>query len=122
MGDVRGYVANAHDMTQITTDHSLVAGQTTVMSEGASGVGRNIVTRGIGFPFPEDPEFHQLPIKPATQILLCSDGLWGMLDDDEMALLLSQSASPEEACDTLVDAANEAGGKDNITAVVISTL
>ncbi len=120
VGDVRGYVVSGHDMAQVTTDHSLVAGQT-VMGEGGGGsVGRNIVTRGIGFPFPDEPEFHQVTLKPGNKILLCSDGLWGMVDDDEIAPILTQSASPEEACDTLVNAANEAGGKDNVTAVVVS--
>ncbi len=119
VGDVRGYLTSGSSLTQITTDHSLVAGQTGNSSSGESGLGRNIVTRGIGFPFPEEPELHHFSVKSGDRVLLCSDGLWGMLDDDEIAPVLQQSSSPEEACDVLVNQANEAGGKDNITAVVV---
>lgn len=120
VGDVRGYLATGRSLIQITTDHSLVAGQTVNSTAGGSGVGRNIVTRGIGFPFPEGPELHHFSVKPGGKILLCSDGLWGMLEDDEITSILQQSSSPEEACDTLVNQANEAGGKDNVTVVVVS--
>lgn len=120
VGDVRGYLATGRSLTQVTTDHSLVAGQTGNSSVGGSSLGRNIVTRGIGFPFPEEPELHHVTVKSGDRVLLCSDGLWGMLDDDAIKTILQQSSSAEEACDVLVQQANEAGGKDNVTAVVVS--
>lgn len=119
VGDVRAYVDDGNGLVQVTTDHSLVAEQTAGLAHGAAGLARNIVTRGIGFAFPEDPEFHRLPIRPGHRILLCSDGLWSMVPDDEIEKILEASAEPETACDTLVRCANEAGGMDNITALVI---
>ncbi len=119
VGDVRAYVDDGGGLSQVTADHSLVAEQTVGLGQGSLGMGRNIITRGIGFAFPEDPEFHQVSIRTGDRILLCSDGLWGMVPDDEIERILEESATPEIACDTLVRRANEAGGKDNVTAVVI---
>ncbi|MCB2183645.1 MAG: protein phosphatase 2C domain-containing protein [Desulfobulbaceae bacterium] len=119
VGDVRAYLADSDSMKQITTDHSLVREQEGTAEGKGNTFGRHVITRGIGFPFPEEPELHQIPLQSGNQILLCTDGLWGMLDDDEMSRVLQESQNPEEACDTLVHQANEAGGKDNITAVVI---
>ncbi len=115
VGDVRAYLDDGYVLQQLTTDHSLVAG----LSGTENGIGRNIITRGIGFPFAEDPEFHRVALTPGSKILLCSDGLWSMTSDEEMHSILERADSPEEACDNLVSKANEAGGRDNITAVVI---
>ncbi|MBI5557750.1 MAG: serine/threonine-protein phosphatase [Deltaproteobacteria bacterium] len=120
VGDVRAYLDDGYILKQLTTDHSLVVDQQTLGVNGANqGVGRNIITRGIGFPFAEDPEFHRVSLSPGNKILLCSDGLWGMVSDEEMHGVMESAASPEEACDNLVRQANQAGGKDNITAVVV---
>lgn len=120
VGDVRGYLADGYQLNQVTTDHSIVADQTTMGIAGSGqSIGRNVITRGIGFPFAEDAEFHRLPLHPGNKLLLCSDGLWGMVGDEEMFDIIHSASSPEVACDTLVDRANEAGGKDNITALVV---
>jgi serine/threonine protein phosphatase PrpC len=119
VGDVRAYLDDGYILKQLTTDHSLVADQTVGLADGGKSVGRNIITRGIGFPFAEDPEFHRVPLSAGNKILLCSDGLWGMASDEEMQQILDRAGSPEEACDNLVRQANAAGGKDNITAVVV---
>lgn len=119
VGDVRAYLDDGYILKQLTTDHSLVADQTLGLAEGGKGVGRNIITRGIGFPFAEDPEFHRVQLAAGNKILLCSDGLWGMVSDEVMHETLEQARSPEEACDNLVQQANAAGGRDNITAVVV---
>ena len=121
VGDVRAYLDDGYILKQLTNDHSLVVDQAAGLNGAgaASGAGRNIITRAIGFPFVEDPEFHRVALNPGHKILLCSDGLWGMVGDEEMQQILSSAGSPEEACDNLVRRANEAGGKDNITAVVV---
>lgn len=119
VGDVRGYLAHSGRLDQVTSDHSLVSEQTVAVYSAGAGMGRNVITRGIGFPFPEEPEFHRLPLRSGNKILLCSDGLWGMVDDEEIHRVLEEAGSPEKACDELVHLANEAGGKDNITAVVL---
>lgn len=119
VGDVRAYLDDGYILKQITNDHSLVVDQAAGLDGAVNGAGRNIITRAIGFPFAEDPEFHRVTLTPGQKILLCSDGLWGMVSDEEMRQILSGAGSPEEACDNLVRRANEAGGKDNITAVVV---
>ena len=115
VGDVRAYLDDGSIIRQLTTDHSLSA---SLAGEG-TGVGRNIITRCIGFPFSEDPEFHRVELSSGNKVLLCSDGLWGMINDDQIHWILDSAASPEEACDNLVRQANDAGGRDNITALVL---
>jgi len=58
-------------------------------------------------------------LAPGDSLLLCSDGLSGMVTDDALQRLVATAASPQAACDALIDAANRAGGEDNITAIVI---
>jgi protein phosphatase len=118
VGDVRGYVLNGEGLSQITTDHSMAL-PTSAGDEGESPRKTHVVTRGIGFPFPEDPEFHQFDVEPGNKILLCSDGLWNMVDDTQLRKVMMQDLPPMDVCGQLVDLANEAGGQDNITAVII---
>jgi protein phosphatase len=118
-GDARCYVVDHDSIVQITTDHTGIAYQI----QGGSyqpKPHRQVVTMAIGFPFQQDPEYHRLSLKPGQQILLCSDGLWSMVGDAELQTILLTAASPEEACATLIERANGAGGRDNITAVVIA--
>lgn len=113
VGDVRGYLYRKGELTQITTDHSLAADST------KKGVPKNIVTRCIGVSMEQDPEYHCLDLHNKDQILLCSDGLWNMVDNDTIATTLNEMANPEKACTELIDLANKAGGRDNITTLVI---
>lgn len=118
-GDARCYVVDHDSINQITTDHTGVA--CLLQGEGTqSRLQRQVVTMAIGFPFQQDPEYHRLSLKPEQQVLLCSDGLWSMVTDAELQTILITSPSPEEACSTLIAAANAAGGRDNITAVVVA--
>ncbi len=118
-GDARCYVVDDQSISQITTDHTGIAYQ--FQGEGTqSRLHRQVVTMAIGFPFQQDPEYHRLSLKPNQQVLLCSDGLWSMVGDAELQNILLASPSPEEACSTLIAAANAAGGRDNITAVVVA--
>ena len=123
VGDARCYLMPPEGgLKQITTDHStMVEMQAALESEETMPEmpTRNVVTRVIGYPFPEPPEYHATAISPGSRILLCSDGLWSMLDPDEMAALIRDAASPKEACEALVNAANQAGGADNITALTV---
>lgn len=118
VGDSRCYLDNGQELLQITTDHSSAVTVSTGKNNDQSP-GRHVLTSAVGFPFPKDPEYHDTAIQPGNKILLCSDGLWSMVDDQQIQQILQKSASPEEASDTLVQLANEAGGKDNITALVI---
>ena len=120
VGDVRCYLLNSAKMIQITKDHSIVAEQAgTGAPENSPGVSRSVVTRVIGFPFVQEPDFNIVPLQNDDKILLCSDGLWSMVSDEEIEKIIRQAETAEESCDVLVSCANQAGGKDNITAVVV---
>lgn len=120
VGDVRCYLLNADKMTQVTNDHSIIAEQARQGTpDNTPAVSRSVVTRAIGFPFSQEPEFNIITLEKNDKILLCSDGLWSMVTDEKIKKIICQAETAEEACDILVNRANEAGGKDNITAVVI---
>lgn len=124
VGDVRGYILQQRTLKQITTDHTYAndfekrCTEDPELEHTAPPPARNIVSRAIGFPFAEDPECNSIPIQKGARVLLCSDGLWSMLSDEVMATIISEASSPEKACDFLIEQANRAGGKDNITAAV----
>ena len=124
VGDVRAYLLTARGLRQLTTDHTYLAefsrtvGTNQDPATPRPKMTRHVVSRAIGFPFPEDPECSTNPISKGDRVLLCSDGLWSMLPDPQLASILQVAATPEEACDKMIAEANQAGGKDNITAVV----
>jgi len=124
VGDVRCYRAHGDNLVQITNDHTALAKMKTNGAKDSNGdsektVSRHVVTRAIGFPFDQDPEYHECRLETGDKLLLCSDGLWSMVDDARINTILQEAASPDEAANTLVDEANKAGGKDNVTAVVV---
>jgi serine/threonine protein phosphatase PrpC len=124
VGDSRGYRLDAGELVPITADHSVVgdlvrSGQLEA-AEIYTHPRRNEILQCLGQPG-EAPavELQQLTAAPGMQLLLCSDGLWEMVRDPAMARILLAHASPAEAVEALVAAANEAGGEDNISAVVL---
>ncbi len=121
VGDARCYIKNDQGIEQITTDHTGVTlfQKTTGTGTVENMPSRNVVTMAIGFPFPQDPEYNCNSLKQKDKVLLCSDGLWSMLDDYRINEILTAAPTPEHACDELVLQANAEGGKDNITALVI---
>jgi len=122
VGDSRAYRLRDDKLEQLTHDHSLVAelersGQ---LSPGAAEhhPQRSIITRALG-PEPEvEVDAHTHAARPGDVYLICSDGLTSMLSDDEVGALLRGAADLESAADALVRAANQSGGKDNITVVL----
>ena len=112
-GDARCYVISGNQIKQITTDH------TAVEESGAISHNRHIVTRVIGYPFPEPPEYNATPLHKGDKILLCSDGLWSMLDNRTIYKSITEAESPKKASKQLITLANRAGGDDNITALAI---
>jgi protein phosphatase len=123
VGDSRAYLLTQNTITQITTDHSLVerlvaTGQITRV-EAAHHPQRNVIYRVIGDKPRTDIDTFEQRLVPGEALLLCSDGLSGMVSDDQIWLIWNTSTSPQEACDRLVEAANQAGGIDNITVVII---
>jgi PPM family protein phosphatase len=122
VGDSRAYRFRGGTLEQITKDHSLVAelersGQ--ISPEAAEHhPQRSIITRALG-PEPDvEVDTYTVPGGPGDVFLLCSDGLTGMVSDDEVASILRGAGGLQEAADALVRAANQSGGKDNITVVL----
>lgn len=113
VGDARCYVVSGDRINQITTDHTATEETGNILRN------RHVVTRVIGYPFPEPPEFNTTVLHQGDKILLCSDGLWSMVDSQAIRELMSKADSPEKAAKNLVATANEAGGEDNITALTI---
>jgi len=126
LGDSRIYAVGGGELVRVSVDHSLVqelvdAGQITE-EEAAIHPERHIVTRALGGPDDVEPDFFVLPLVDFERVLLCSDGVTGMIGDDEIAGLLAGSADPDEAADRIVAAALSAGGIDNATAVVVDVV
>jgi len=124
VGDSRVYRVRGDKLEQLTFDHSLVwemeaSGQVKAESQLSNSIPKNIITRSLG-PSPSvlvDVE-GPFPIKPGDRFLLCSDGLTGQIEDDEIGPLLS-CLTPELAARILVDLANLRGGPDNVTVIVV---
>ena len=124
IGDSRVYVLQGTDLRQITDDHSWVEEQVRagMLTPAAARQHpwRNVVTRALSGA--EDPEIDVVQVKPVVgdRFLLCSDGLFGVVGDDQIAQIVGdRKASLDEICGNLIDAANAAGGPDNITALII---
>ena len=122
VGDSRCYRMRAGRLTQITHDHSLLqeqidAGLITA-EQAAFSANKNLVTRAVGVEDTVLLETHQHDVLPGDVYVLCSDGLTDMLDDETIAQLLQRCELLPEAATTLIDAANDAGGKDNISVVL----
>ena len=123
VGDSRAYLYYNHELKQITRDHSYVdklveLGQ---ISAEAAAVHpqRNVLYRAVGQGDLLEIVIHLIDLPPGGRLLLCCDGLWGMLPDAVIHSVLASAETPQAACDELIAAANEAGGRDNITTVVI---
>jgi protein phosphatase len=123
VGDSRAYRLRAGRLQQITRDHSLLQEQIDaglISSEQAAfSVNKNLVTRAVGVEDTVLLETHHHEVSGGDLYLLCSDGLSDMLDDATIAQLLQMHDSLETTAAALVAAANEAGGKDNISVILI---
>lgn len=123
VGDSRAYLWHEETLSQITNDHSLVFelyrnGRIT-KDEIRSHPRKNVITRAVGSSDEVEPELYHTVLKQGDILLLCSDGLTSMVDDTEIASELRPDQSPEEIAENLVTAANRAGGRDNITVIVV---
>ncbi len=126
VGDSRGYRFRAGKLAQITHDHSLLqeqidSGLITPEQAALSG-NKNLVTRAVGVEDTVLLETHLHDVLPGDLYLMCSDGLSDMLDDDAIGKLLQTGESLAETASALIAAANEAGGRDNISVVLARAL
>jgi len=125
VGDSRAYMLRDGKLQRLTNDHSWVSEQVRLGlltdEEAKRHPMRNIITRALGNRDDLEVETGEEPVRPGDVFLLCSDGLNSMLGDEEiLAILARHREEPREACQALVDQANEHGGEDNVTVVVFS--
>jgi serine/threonine protein phosphatase PrpC len=124
IGDSRAYhISSEGNPKVLTTDHSLVKrlqdlGQIT-SDEAAVHPQRNVLYRALGQAEKIDEELITSPIPSSGYLVICSDGLWGLVSDSEMVEIITTAGSLQQASQKLIQAANAAGGPDNITVIII---
>lgn len=123
VGDSRAYLIRQGRLEQITQDHSLMArlielGQVSP-EEAASHPQRNVLYKAIGQGSTLDVDFYLRSLPANSYLLLCSDGLWGFVPQDLIAAIVREAPTPQAACSQLVREANNRGGEDNITVVLV---
>jgi protein phosphatase len=125
IGDSRLYRFGDGRLEQLSVDHSGVqelvdAGQLTVEQARVHPL-RHVVTRSLGSRERPRPDVRRLPRQPGQRFLLCSDGLTDELEDGDIAAVLRDASDPAAACTRLIAAAEAAGGRDNITVIVVDS-
>ena len=124
VGDSRTYLLRDHQLIQITQDHSLVA---SLVADGQilpdeiyTHPQRNMIYRFLGQRGLVQVDIFRQQLKPGDFVLLCSDGLWEMLREPGLIVqIIERAGDPEAGCQALVEAANQAGGDDNISVVIV---
>jgi PPM family protein phosphatase len=123
VGDSRAYLYRSGELSQVTEDHNLVG---RMLSEGrlsreeaAHHPQRNIITRALGLDPNVDVDLLTLELTEGDRLIICSDGLSSMVDEQTLAGIMSGERDPQAAAERLIEEANEAGGEDNITVVLI---
>lgn len=123
IGDSRAYLVTEHEIRQLTTDHSLVerliATKQITRAEARHHPQRNVIYRTVGDKAQVDLEVLVEQLQVGFYLLLCSDGMSGMVEDQAMHRIIMEAPSPQKACDALIEAANAAGGEDNISVIVV---
>lgn len=124
VGDSRAYILFSDGIREtLTQDHSLVKrleelGQITP-DEAAVHPQRNVLYRALGQGDPFHPDIATFPLPRSCHLLICSDGLWGAVSEKHLLRLVNAAANPQQACQALTDAANNAGGPDNISVILV---
>lgn len=123
LGDSRAYLLRGDTMTTMTEDHSVLARLQAIdhplLSDPDVFVPRNMLYRSLGQEEEPNPDMVDFTLADGDRILICSDGLWDELDDQTLAETLATATNPRDCAAQLVAMANDAGGNDNSTAVVV---
>jgi serine/threonine protein phosphatase PrpC len=126
IGDSRVYQFEHGELLQVTVDHSVV--QEMVDSglidraQAEHHPDSNVITRAVGFNMPPTADYWMLPMRPGFRLLICSDGLTKELGDDRLRFHLAAGNGARETAHALVDAALAAGGRDNVTCIVLDVV
>lgn len=123
VGDSRLYVVGSRKINQITRDHSYVEEMVRMgeirRDQARSHPDKNIITRAVGAEENIEVDFFDVTLQPGDIVLMCSDGLTNMIEDEEIRMILQGKRDLVEKAESLVNAANNNGGKDNIAVVLI---
>lgn len=123
VGDSRLYLIHEQKITQITRDHSLVEEMVRMggidRESARNHPDKNIITRAIGAQDTIEIDFFNEELTPGDMVLMCTDGLTNMLEDEEIRMILGGQRDIVEMAERLIEAANQNGGKDNIAVVLI---
>ncbi len=126
VGDSRAYLVHAGRIQQLTRDHSLVAdlvesGQITA-EEARTHPNRSVITRALGSDPRMQCDLYEMNVDEGDRLLLCSDGLYSMIDDVQIERIMNMCPDAQDAADMLAEAAVDAGGHDNVTAIVVNVM
>src|SRR5690606_24684625 len=123
VGDSRAYRIRDGVIQQMTRDHSLVNDYLQAMpeltEEQKSELPKNVITRALGMQEQVTVDLQSDEVQPGDLYVLCSDGLSGMMDDEDILRIATETSDLHTICRRLINVANENGGEDNITAVVV---
>ncbi|MBM3270646.1 MAG: Stp1/IreP family PP2C-type Ser/Thr phosphatase [Candidatus Sericytochromatia bacterium] len=124
VGDSRAYlIKQGKEIEQVTEDHSVVAqllkAGAITPQEAAHHPYRNVITRCLGMQMDVEADTLEATWQPGDSLLLCTDGLSGLVSDEEMLAMATQDEDPQDACQKMLDLAMARGGYDNITVVLI---
>ena len=122
VGDSRAYLLHGGELTQLTRDHSLMAnmieaGQITP-EEARVHPNRSVITRALGNEPDTVPDLYEINVEAGDKLLLCSDGLTSMVEDEDIQAIMNRQSDPQRCAALLVNEAIAAGGSDNITVIV----
>ena len=123
IGDSRMYLIDGHKITQISQDHSLVAemvrnGELS-REEARFHPNKNVILRALSTQGVVSPDYYQVAVKPGDYALLCSDGLTDMVEEAELLKMVSEYDDVGDIAERMINTANENGGRDNITLVLL---
>ncbi|HEY0259232.1 MAG TPA: protein phosphatase 2C domain-containing protein [Lacisediminihabitans sp.] len=126
VGDSRVYMFENGQLTQVSVDHSVVQEMVDsglIRAEDAeSHPDSNVITRAVGFNAEPYPDYWMVPVRAGLRLLMCSDGLTKEINAERIRLYLAAGLRPSDTVDGLIDAALTAGGRDNVTAIVVDVL
>ncbi len=123
VGDSRIYLLRSGEMQQLTQDHSLVMEQVRrgfiTLEEAEKSDMQNIIVRALGAEDKVQVDMDEVFLMTGDHVVLCSDGLTKMVNDEGIAQIVTEAAASQDAADRLVQAANDNGGEDNVTVIVV---
>lgn len=123
VGDSRAYLLREDNLQKLTEDHTyvneLLKNGVITEEEAATHVQRNVITRAVGAEPDIQSDFYRVPIQEEDILMLCSDGLYGEVEEQKLIEIFHQNETMQTTCKLLVNAAIEGGGRDNITVVCL---